>query len=335
LTIAANTIGRIRIANDTPHSSDTMNRSQDNWLRLSIIVATRNRADALAGCLGAIEVALARTGRSDAEIIVVDNGSMDNTGDVLAAAKARAAVPFHPLHEARPGKARALNVALRAARGDLLVFTDDDCHLHPDHLVQALRYDDADAALVVRSGRIELGDPTDLPVTIDLSPERMQWSRRSNSARFENIAQHVAGANMTMRRALVERIGLFDEDFGPWAPFGPNDDTDYAFRAYLSGAVLEHVPDMTVLHFHGRKKTSEGLSIMRGYLIGSGALYIKYVREHPNLCRPFVWDLVNAGRDLLRGRNTFLPALGVSHVDKVCLSLRGGWRYLVRVSSGP
>jgi GT2 family glycosyltransferase len=56
-----------------------------------------------------------------------------------------------------------------------------------------------------------------------------------------------------MRRALVERIGLFDENFGSGAFTPSGGDTEYSNRAYVAGAVIEYVPDMTVFHFRGRK----------------------------------------------------------------------------------
>ena len=40
---------------------------------------------------------------------------------------------------------------------------------------------------------------------------------------------------MTARRALIERLGPFDEDFGPGSLIGSGEDTDYIFRAYLAG----------------------------------------------------------------------------------------------------
>jgi hypothetical protein len=69
----------------------------------------------------------------------------------------------------RVGK-RALNRALRAAEGDLLTFTDDDCRLHNEHINDLLRHHGADMGLVLRDGRIELGDPTDLPLSININP---------------------------------------------------------------------------------------------------------------------------------------------------------------------
>lgn len=221
-------------------------------MKLSIIVTTRNRAHAVARCLDSIAAAIARAAPLDAEIVVVDNGSTDGTAARLAAWAGASAVPVRVLSEPRAGKARALNFAVRAAGGELLAVTDDDCRLHGEHINDLLRHIAGDTELVLRGGRIELGDPTDLPFSIDTRPTRLRWRLAANSARPENVAGSITGCNMTMRRALVERLGPFDEDFGPGSTIGSGDDTEYVFRAYLAGIALEHVPDMTVFHHHGR-----------------------------------------------------------------------------------
>lgn len=52
---------------------------------------------------------------------------------------------------------------------------------------------------------------------------------------------------MATRRAVVERLGPFDERFGAGSKIIPSGgDTDYICRAYLADISLEYVPDMTV-----------------------------------------------------------------------------------------
>lgn len=298
-------------------------------MKLSVIVATRNRAQAVVPCLNSITVAFARAAPLDAEIVIVDNGSTDETGEVVAgwASASGARVKF--LVEPRSGKGRALNRAQRAAEGELLAHIDDDCRMHPEHVNDLLRHDATDTGLVLRGGRVELGDPTDLPFTINTSPARRQWSLADNTLRHQGIAGIINGCNMTMRRALLERLGPYDEDFGPGSVIGSGDDTDFIFRAYLGGATIEYVPDMAVFHHHGRKTVAAGFALWRKYMIGSGGLYAKYLFRHPNLCRPFCWDLKAAVREVITGTNTFLPKIGFSYKHKVAYSMRGAVRYIV------
>jgi GT2 family glycosyltransferase len=217
--------------------------------------------------------------------------------------------------------------ALRSTRSDLLSFTDDDCRLSKDYVSQLLRHDAADTDLVLRGGRVELGDPTDLPLTINTAPTLMRWSLKNNSARHDRLSGPISGCNMTMRRALVEHIGLFDERLGAGGSIPGAEDADYNFRAYLAGATLEYVPDMTVFHHHGRKTNDAAKKLLSDYEIGNGALYARYLFKHPNLCRPFYWNCKNALREIITGTNTFLPDIGFSEVDRLTANLRGAARY--------
>jgi glycosyltransferase involved in cell wall biosynthesis len=270
---------------------------------LSVIVATRNRAASIMRCLDSIERAFSKAAPLEAEIVVVDNGSADNTLQLLRSWSATTSVPTQILHEPLPGHARAQNRALRAARGRLLAFTDDDCCLHPSYVINLLHHDSDDRELVLRCGRVELGDRADLPLTINTSPRPAQWSRCKHSARHIRIGDYLHGCNMTMRRVLVERIGLFDERFGPGAYIGSGEDTDLIYRAYLAGATLQYVPDMTVFHHHGRKEPEAGRQLLRSYNIANGALFAHYLLKDHDLCYFLYRDLRNAARRVLIGDN--------------------------------
>src|SRR3974390_2270012 len=152
-------------------------------MRLSVLIATRNRVHGITPCLNSIASAFTNAGSTDDEIVVVDNGSTDDTAAVLKAWANASGVRVKLLHEPRPGKSRALNCALRAAQGEILAFTDDDCRLSEDYVNDLLRHHAADREPVLRGGRIELADPTDLPFTINTDPALRRWKRKLNSAR--------------------------------------------------------------------------------------------------------------------------------------------------------
>jgi glycosyltransferase involved in cell wall biosynthesis len=304
-------------------------------MKLTIIVATRNRAHAITGCLDSIAAALAKAAPIDAEIVVVDNGSRDDTAAVVQGWMGACGFPVQLLFEPKAGLSRAHNRALSAARGDLLAFTDDDCRLSEEYVTQLLRHDAADAGLVLRGGRIELGDPADLPLTINTSPALMRWSLQDNSARHQSFCGKINGCNMTMRRALVERLGPFDEDFGSGSLIGSGADADYALRAYLAGATIEYVPDMTVYHYHGRKTIDAGQNLLRRYMTANGALYARYFFRHANFCRPFYWDVKSALKEVVTGDNAFLPDIGFSYKHKAIYSVQGVLKYLFMYKNAP
>ena len=298
-------------------------------MKLSVIVATKNRAHHIARCLDSIAAAFALAAPLDAEIVIIDNGSTDNTAAVIDGWAGANGVPIQALLQPAPGKSRALNAALWAAKGDLLAFTDDDCQLHVEHVNDLLRHAAADTDLILRGGRIELGDPTDLPFTINTSTTFKRWSRALDSTRYDYIAGELNGCNLTMRRALVERIGPFDENFGPGSRMGSGDDAEYMFRAYVNGITLEYVPDMTVFHHHGRKTSEEARAVFRRYTIGWGGLKVKYFFKHPHFYRQTYLDLREVLKEIITGTNTFLPDIGFSHRDALLCEMRGALRCLL------
>ena len=294
-----------------------------------MIVATRNRAHAIAGCLDSIAASLAKAAPLDAEIVVVDNGSKDGTSRIVEQWATGCAFPVRLLVEPRAGLAVAHNRALRTAQGELLVFTDDDCCLSKEYVNDLLRHDAADTEPVLRGGRIELGDPTDLPITIRTTTTRKRLNRRTNPATHDSIVGRIMGCNMTMRRALVERLGPFDERFGEGASSESCEDSEYQFRAYLAGFTLEYVPDMTVFHYHGRKQKAVGYKLFRAYSIGTGALYAKYFFKQPSLCLPFYWDIKKSIKEIVFGTNLFCPVTGFSFKHKVAYAVLGAVRFLL------
>ena len=94
---------------------------------VTVALCTRNRAEQLAATLASLEAARVPAGVSW-EVVVVDNASTDATPEVLAR---RWELPLKALHEPRDGKSRAANRATEAARGALLLWTDDDVRVDP------------------------------------------------------------------------------------------------------------------------------------------------------------------------------------------------------------
>lgn len=178
----------------------------------SIVICTYNRAESLRDTLAAL-----RALRADAinwEVIVVDNNSRDHTKAVVEET-ARAWPRLHYAFEGTQGLSHARNRGIEVARGDVILFTDDDVLPEPEWLHTTLegmhRYG-ADACggyiapiwekppppwLTERfhgflAVRIDRSD--DYPITADTPPP--------------------FGANMAFRRAVFDHVGLFDTSRG-------------------------------------------------------------------------------------------------------------------------
>lgn len=288
----------------------------ENPVHASFIVCTRNRAAALAACIRSIEAACRFHAAFTSELVVVDNGSTDNTPKYVTGVAATSDIVITLLVEARPGLAAARNLGLQHARGSIVIFIDDDCEVHHGYLRDLERHYATGEQLVIRGGRVELGNPNDLPFTIKRSPTRARLTRDVHPGGF------VVGCNMTMHRKVAARVGQFDELLGAGAPLRAAEDTDYLIRAFRHSIPVEYVPDMTVFHHHGRSARQDVEKLHRNYSLGNGGLYVKHIRCAPWLLRHFFWSVRSACRELFGGPQ-FDPELHLSHWPIVFMNLLG------------
>ena len=191
---------------------------------VTVVVPTSGRA-------GYLEVTLeSLRGQSTAiphELLVVDDGSSDATGEVAGRFGVRAI-----RHDERRGLNAARNTGLREARGDLIAFVDDDVFVPPgwlDAIVEgARRHPEADAFGGPIRARFEGHAPRgcgreDPPITtLDLGAEDVE-------------AEMVWGANFAVRRSAVERIGEFDDSFDR----GHGDEEEWLLRLRAAGGRID------------------------------------------------------------------------------------------------
>ena len=231
---------------------------------VSLIICTRNRCRQLSACLESVSrITFDRSW----ELILVDNGSVDKTANVINEFIETSSVPARYVFESVPGLGNAHNAGLRSARGEILAFTDDDCYPAEDFLAQ-IWSSFGDPSVGYITGRIMLYDPTDYPIGINesLSPHTFLGGSFLRVGSFH-------GANMAFRRQLLLDIDGFDPLFGPGSLFN-TEDIDAAARASAIGWSGEYRPDVVVRHHHGRKEPDIA-PLMKSYAIGRGAYHMK------------------------------------------------------------
>lgn len=209
--------------------------------RLSVVVPTYRRPDALARCLAAL--AEHDLGDQDVEVVVVDDGSPAAEGEGVAAsvrnASSRLSVRLH--RQANTGPAGARNAGAEQATADFVAFTDDDCMPTPDWPGCLLRHlDVASDALV--GGR-----------TVNALPGNLyaQASQDLLSALYRAAADHpqvafFASNNIGMSRSLLLDLGGFDRGF----PGAAAEDRDFSERWRAAGRPLRYAEDAVVTHAH-------------------------------------------------------------------------------------
>jgi glycosyltransferase involved in cell wall biosynthesis len=286
---------------------------------LSFVVATRNRANVLCRSLDSIAASVVDAG-ADCELIVVNSASTDATTEIVRGWAGSAGLPVHLLHESRPGLATARNAGLAHAQSQIVCFTDDDCRLAHGFVSAVLNHFKPDREPTIRGGRVELGNPEDLPFTIKTDPSAAVYTGDTHPGGF------IHGCNMSLHREVINRIGMFDPSFGAGALFRSAEDTEYVYRAHRAGIRIEYVPDCVVYHDHGRRRREELTKLNRAYAEGNGALYAKYFLDR-RLLRNFFWDIKGATREFFGGP-PMDPRLGLTFRGNVGGCVTGMMRYM-------
>ncbi len=234
---------------------------------LSLIISTRNRADSLSRTLHTIEQ-LEKTS-ANWELVVVDNGSTDQTAEILQAFANKTSLNVSTVIESNAGLANARNAGVKNARGELLVFTDDDCLPDPDFIEQWLGVLNENLSIGFAGGRILLHDPTDQRITIQ------EHTQQESICPGDFIEPGlIQGANFAFRRKALIEAGGFDPFFGAGA-FYSVEDIDSVARVSANGWQGVYDPRPLVYHAHGRKTLADVRSLENSYALGRGAYYAK------------------------------------------------------------
>jgi glucosyl-dolichyl phosphate glucuronosyltransferase len=220
-------------------------------MMISVLIATRNRAALLAATLEGL--AQQEAPGQPVEIVIVDNGSTDDTAAVVARARERAPAPVIYLREERPGKSHALNTALSHVRGDLVVLTDDDVLPSPGWLAAYVRaFEMSDTDFVV--GRIlplwEAPPPRWMsPALYGVLAVPDGGTRTLSIARGLNEHIMPLGANMAIRRRVVDRIGGWSPDLGKLeGTLRTGEDHEFGLRMLAAGFSGRYEPEACVRH---------------------------------------------------------------------------------------
>lgn len=295
---------------------------------ISLIISSRNRAYGLTNCLDAVSIAARQASYLRLELVFVDNGSTDSTSDLVREWAKTAQISTNLVYEGTAGLAVARNAGMRAARGRILAFTDDDCEIFADYFSLLASLFAADKQPIMRGGRIELGDARDLPVTIKTELEPAVLTSDLHAGGF------IHGANMAFPRTLIETVGLFDTRFGAGSPFRSGEDTDYVHRAFNAGIRVEYLPDFAVKHFHGRRELGDVKKLQSGYAFGNGALYAKYLFDRRSNMRGMLrWDIRQAVLEAI-GRRKLSDELGLTYRSQLRDNLTGMLAYWRGQKSG-
>jgi len=205
---------------------------------LTIIVPVRNGGQAFTACLAALGQARAAcAGLAATELLVVDDGSTDDSPAAARAAGARVlSMPSPGGH----GPATARNLGARAAGGELVFFVDADVALHADALVRALQAFQADPTLEACFG------------SYDDQPAAPNFLSQYKNLLHHYVHQHAHGQASTfwtgcgaMRLSTFLALGGFDEQTYQRPSI---EDIDLGYRLRRRGGEIRLLKDMQCCH---------------------------------------------------------------------------------------
>jgi glycosyltransferase involved in cell wall biosynthesis len=201
-------------------------------MRISVVIPTHNRKDALRRCLAA---AMSQD-YPDYDVIVVDDGSTDGTGEMVQ----REFPQVRTLRqEPCRGPAAARNRGIEAASGEMVAFTDDDCVVPPEWLTTHASYY-ADPA-VGAVGGVQMSTPPNFFDRFEMAHYAHVYTEFQRITALGRIGGLVTN-NLSIRRQVVDQAGYFDE------AFLTGSDPEFTRRIAMAGYVLIHDPALRVEH---------------------------------------------------------------------------------------
>ena len=219
-------------------------------IEFSIVLCTRNRAKLLKD---ALESVLEIDYPADRfELVLVDNGSSDDTAAVTRSAADRAPFEVRYVFEPRPGLSIARNRGVRESRGEHVSFTDDDQLVDKAILREFRRVIDRYSARVVQGG-IDLHFPEGRPPW--LHGRLANILGKTNDVAEGPAKIDLYGGNMLLAREVLEAAGAFREDLGKGAS-GYCEDIELTARVKQAGEVVVYAPRALVYHVIGPDRAS-------------------------------------------------------------------------------
>jgi len=222
---------------------------------LSVVIPVRNGADVIDGMLDSLRDQIHAP---DWELVVVDNGSTDDTAATVEARGDEFELRLISAHT-RPGRHHACNVGVRASTGEAIVFLDADDQVEPGFLASMQRALAAHPLVAPRLVHIR-GDGTPEPAVV--------WQTLGvNETTFLPTAQLVG-----FRRSVFEALEGFDENMDFC------EDTDLCWRAELAGYSIWFAPDAVVRY---RQRPDLRSMFRQHYLYGQA--WVRLFRKYRSL----------------------------------------------------
>lgn len=249
-------------------------------VNLSIVIITWNQLSCLAKCLQSLHVVMER---NDVEVIVVDNGSKDNTCQYIAETYPMIRLLVNPCNK---GVAYARNRGLEVTRGHKVLLLDNDTVANETAIKGMEAYMDEHQKVGLCTCQLVDGENRtqesfkSFPGLWIKMKNVLGLARKESSITLLTTLPfeptYVIGACQMIRRDVIVRIGLLDEAIF----YGP-EDADYCLRIASDGWKVVYLPQYTIIHYWRRATNRKRFSLLAWkHFCSLCYFYIKYKRIH-------------------------------------------------------
>jgi glycosyltransferase involved in cell wall biosynthesis len=228
--------------------------------RVSVVVPTYNRRVRLARVLAGFDRQTVPA--STFEVVIVDDGSKDDTQSWLAGNTARS-YAVKTLRQENGGPARARNAGIAAASGELILFIDDDVEPTPELIAEHLRFHDAEADVVVIGPLASLDHYAQPWVAWEQSKIERQYAAMERKEWEPSFRQFWTG-NASVAKAHILAAGGFD------VSFNRAEDIELGRRMHERGVRFRFNPKARGMH-HAERSLDAWIAMHKSY----GALEVQ------------------------------------------------------------
>lgn len=225
-------------------------------MRLSIVIATKDRAPYLERALASFE---AQIGAPSFEVIVVDNNSTDDTRGVAERAATKQSFPVRYVFEPEPNRGKARNAGIAIASGYLVIFCDDDIVAPPGFLA-AHEAAHATSNLVVNGPIINVSGYEDRP-----KPGATNFSRA-----------FLCTCNVSIPKHALTAVGGFDDEF----PLYGWEDTELGVRLREAGMRWKFAWDAYIWHI--KPPTENTLEVETRKVLEKARMARRFLEKQPS-----------------------------------------------------
>ena len=236
----------------------TIAEAQGDMIDVSVIVVNLNTRALLAECLASV-----LHSKGEKEVIVVDNGSVDGSAEMVERDFPHVQLIRNKTNErfAKPN-----NDAMKSAQGRYVLLLNSDASLKDSALEKLVTYMDAHSdvgmcgpQLLYPDGRVQpscrgfvsLWSHACDMLLLDRLFRRSRFFARSEMTFFDHLSErevdHVMAAAVLVRMSAVQRVGMFDESFSIYY-----NDLDWSYRMKRAGWRIVFYPEAQVVHHLGR-----------------------------------------------------------------------------------